>query len=103
MEDPSESSGGSEFGDGPLDSKSAHELAALMLSIGASYSEVETALKYRSCPHPPHEVIATVMSRWSEEDKKVSDYRRAVQRRRLTRQVRVAMDHGRVGDAVRYR
>ena len=49
----------------------------------------------------PARIIQETVDQWVEEDNQLSHSRRAVQRRRLQRQVRLAMDNDRVGDAVR--
>ena len=83
-----------------MEKEDALKNAEIMLSLGGSYSEVADFLKQKGVPNPA-EIITETVNQWVDEDKQLSESRRAIQRRRLMRQVRLAMDEAKVGDAVR--
>lgn len=84
----------------PMDDKDARKNVEVMLSLGGSFSEICDFLSNEGVADPKA-IIHEVVNNWVEEDKDLSASRRAVQRRRLQRQVRLAMDSEKVGDAVR--
>lgn len=83
-----------------MDDKTAKGNVEVMLSLGGSFSEIFDFLRKEGVADPK-KAIHEVVNSWVEEDKDLSPSRRAVQRRRLQRQVRLAMNNDKVGDAVR--
>ena len=80
-----------------MEKEDALKNAEIMLSLGGSYSEVADFLKQKGVPNPA-EIITETVNQWVDEDKQLSESRRAIQRRRLMRQVRLAMDEAKVGE-----
>lgn len=83
-----------------MDDREAKKNTEVMLSLGGSFSEIAEFLKDKGVKDPS-QIIRETVEQWVDEDNQLSSSRRAVQRRRLQRQVRLAMDSERVGDAVR--
>jgi hypothetical protein len=83
-----------------MNEKDAIGTAEVMLSLGGSYSEVLDFLSTSGVLNAAA-VIRDTVTRWVADDKTLLDGRRAIQRRRLMRQVRLAMEASKVGDAVR--
>lgn len=83
-----------------MDDNTAKKNVEVMLSLGGSFSEIFEFLRNEGVADPK-KIIHEVVNNWVAEDKDLSSSRRAVQRRRLQRQVRLAMDGEKVGDAVR--
>lgn len=83
-----------------MNDKDARKNVEVMLSLGGSFSEISEYLSDKGVKDP-NQVIRDTVEKWVDEDNQLSSSRRAVQRRRLQRQVRLAMDSERVGDAVR--
>ena len=72
-----------------------------MLQMGAAYAEVIDVLRQDGGVENPARVISETVAGWVDEDKALSSARRAIQRRRILRQIRFAMDESKIGDAVR--